>query len=1289
MTVRHSPFGPAAVPAARVGAFTRAAVVTLLLALALVLPAAAAEPALRDFVPVQDGFVPRADPVPTYAPDHLLIQLSADALKQATFAVPADKGGVVAGARTGLGTLDALLARAGATGLERAFVNPADKAAGASLGAERWYLASVPVGTDLPSLAAELAADPGLEAVSLDYYFFPAVVPNDPNQPANWGHNNTAQLPGYGWGTTWDHTLAGVGTVGFDSNTQVAWNGTQGYGNSSVVIAILDTGVDTAHNDILRVTGYDYGSNDSNPHDDSSAAGHGTCCAGVAAGIANNGIGSAGAAGACSIMPLKIANNAGSLSLTAATNALYYAADHGAKVVSMSFGAAISSNAAMDAAITYANNAGVIMFAATGNENASTISYPAINATVIGVGAASPCGDRKRSSSSTADLNPGVSADPRGYTCDGERWWGSNYGTNTQNAAGAVDLIAPTILPTTDITGAGGYTSNDIEPFFNGTSCATPYAAGVAALVISQNPTWTPAQVKARLTSTAIDIVNVESVAGWDRYSGYGMVDAQAAVGASATPAPVAAFTTSATSGCAPLTVNFTDTTTGAVTGWAWTFGDGGTSNAQSPSHQYLAAGTYTVALTATGPGGSNTATQTNLVTVTTTPVAEFTGAPLTGTAPLTVNFTNQSTGSVTGWAWDFGDGGTSTAQSPSHQYTVPGTYTVTLTATGACGPNLRTRTAYVVVAAPAPVANFTASATSGCAPLTVDFTDATAGAVTSWAWTFGDGGTSTAQNPSHQYLAAGTYTVALTATGPGGGNTLTQVDLVTVGDVPAAGFSGSPLSGDAPLTVAFTDATTGTVTSRAWDFGDGGTSTDASPSHEYLAPGMYTVRLIATNACGPDTLTRADYVVVTAAAPVAAFTADQAAGCAPLAVGFSDASTGAVTGWAWDFGDGGTSAAANPSHEYLVAGTYTVSLTVSGPGGDDTATQADLVTVGGAPVAAFAASTLAGTAPLTVDFTDQSAGALGLAWDFGGDGTDTVANPQHTFTVPGTYAVTLVATADCGADTARVDIEVTAPGAPVAAFTRLPVRGCAPLLVGFTDQSTGLRTGRSWDFGDAATDTAAAPGHEYALPGSYDVRLVVFGPGGADTLTVAGAVIVDGPVTAAFAADVTTGPGPLVVTFTDQSAGGATAWAWDFGDGGTSTEQHPVHEFAMPGAYTVSLTATGPCGDVTTVMADLVTVTGLSGTGDVTPARFGLAQNYPNPFNPLTTISYSLERTTAVRLEVYDATGRLVDVLVDGVRAAGAYSVVWQPTERPSGVYFARLLAGEQSATMRMVLVK
>lgn len=573
----------------------------------------------RAFAPAQSGFQPDAAAVLPYAPDRLLVQLKVEAIGRAGLALPMQRGATLATPRTGLAGVDAIAAAAGLSAIERPYDQPLNAALAAELGVDRWLLFRFAGARDLPGLAARLAADPDVEAVSLDWLAFPAAVPSDPLHASHWGHNNTAQLPGLDWGGTYDHSLpTTVGTPGFDANAQAAWDGTQGYGSASVIVAIIDSGVDVDHPDLRLVAGYDFGSGDSNPDDNATGAGHGTCCAGVVASMTNT-IGAAGIAAGVSIMPLKVANNAGSMYFSSIQSALYWAADHGANIVSMSLGAAISSDSATDTAIAYAYSAGCTVLAATGNENKSTISYPAINANVIGVGAASPCGERKRSSSSSGEVNPGVSTDPNGYTCDGERWWGSNYGTTTANAAGAVDIIAPTILPTTDIVGSGGYRSGDYEPFFNGTSCATPYAAGVCALIKSKNPTWTNAQIRTQLVSTAQDITSVESGAGWDRYAGYGMVDAAAAVGGGGGPvAPVAAFTGTPTSGTAPLAVSFTDQSTNSPTSWSWTFGDGGTATTQNPSHSYTTAGSYTVSLTATNSAGSDAETKSGYITVTT-----------------------------------------------------------------------------------------------------------------------------------------------------------------------------------------------------------------------------------------------------------------------------------------------------------------------------------------------------------------------------------------------------------------------------------------------------------------------------------------------------------------------------------------------------------------------------------------------------------------------------------------------------------------------------------------------
>ncbi len=164
-------------------------------------------------------------------------------------------------------------------------------------------------------------------------------------------------------------------------------------------------------------------------------------------------------------------------------------------------------------------------------------------------------------------------------------------------------------------------------------------------------------------------------------------------------------------------------------------------------------------------------------------PVANFSGTPTSGAAPLAVSFNDSSTNTPTSWSWAFGDSSTSTAQNPSHTYSSVGTYTVALTAANGGGNNTCTKTNYIAATVPAPVANFSATPTSGLKSLAVSFTDSSTNTPTSWSWAFGDSSTSTAQNPSHTYTTGGSYTVAFTATNPGGTNTNTKTGYISVAD--------------------------------------------------------------------------------------------------------------------------------------------------------------------------------------------------------------------------------------------------------------------------------------------------------------------------------------------------------------------------------------------------------------------------------------------------------------------------------------------------------------------------
>jgi len=662
--------------------------------------------------------------------------------------------------------------------------------------------------------------------------------------------------------------------------------------------------------------------------------------------------------------------------------------------------------------------------------------------------------------------------------------------------------------------------------------------------------------------------------------------------------------------------------------------------------------------------GSDSTASESGYIVVGLYPVADFSADRVSGAPPLVVTFTDMSSGSTPRtYMWNFGDGGISTNANPTHTYTASGVYAVTLTVTNSYGTDDETKGEYIRVGV-GPVADFGATPQSGGLPLAVTFKDMSGGNPTSWAWVFGDGATSTAQNPSHTYTKAGTYTVRLTVANAFGTSSKTKSGYITTGVPPTADFTSGARSGAVPLAVAFTDASKGTPTTWAWAFGDGGTSTTRNPTHTYTTVGTYTVTLTVKNAYGSDSETKAGYVTA-GGMPAAEFTADQRVGTAPLNVKFTDLSTGNPTSWAWNFGDGTSSSEQNPAHVYQLEGTYDVTLKVTNAYGTDTETKtgttetciagmSGYIVVGRAPAADFSGNPVSGSPPLTVAFTDKSTGATPLTylWDFGDGGTSTSSNPTHTYAANGAYAVTLTVTNSFGTDSETKAEYIRVGAGPVADFGATPQGGNLPLAVTFQDKSTGNPATWRWDFGDGGASIDRNPSHTYTKAGTYAVKLTVANAFGTSTKIRAGYITTGMPPTADFTSGARSGAVPLAVAFTDASKGTPTTWAWNFGDGGTSTTRNPTHTYTTVGTYTVTLTVKNAYGSDSETKAAYVSAMGKPKADFTADERRGV-----KPFTVKFT-DLSTGNPTTWAWDFGDGTTSIEQNPVHVYQAVGAYDV-------------------------------
>lgn len=666
-------------------------------------------------------------------------------------------------------------------------------------------------------------------------------------------------------------------------------------------------------------------------------------------------------------------------------------------------------------------------------------------------------------------------------------------------------------------------------------------------------------------------------------------------------------FKANDTAGCAPFVVSFTNTSTNA-TSYFWDLGNGSNSSLTDVSGVYTTAGSYTVTLTSTGPGGSKTSA--TVIRIYDPPTVNF-SANKTGVCPGSpIAFTSTSTANCWGtldYVWNFGEGGSSSATSPSYSYLAPGNFNVTLFATNKAGCFSSFKRSGYIYVYDLPAIAFKAAITSYCkAPVPVSFVNTSTGSGSlTYTWSFGDGGTSASTSPTHTYTMPGSSPDVKLKVKDSNGCTdsLEKADYISIGSL-SAGFSGS-LRPCLFINDTFKN-TSSPHTSSQWYFGDGSTSTDEDGIHAYTSTGTYTVKLVVYDGTCYDSITR----VVTVAKPGGSFTMTRGMCPLPAPMTFTaSVPAGATVAWRsliyGSFGAGSPFTYTFPNHkdasdERGTIDAITMYVTDINGCRDTIGPLKD--TINGPRVDITGAPFTSGCVPFTVKYNAKVIssvyspfgyfpprnlvlfpypyGVISYKWDFAdGSPVSTLPAPTHVFTAPGTYAVKLTVVNANGCTVSNIDTVKVGATPPVASFTRFPSRLCAGVPASFTSTSTGTINEYTWDFGEGEFSKDANPTHVYRIPGVHTAILKVFNNGCAsaefrlnDTIDAPGAFI-------GYKLNCIPRNG---VSFADSSIGDDTH-LWTFGDGFTSTADHPVHFYPAVGSYVVKLStynATSGCRD-------------------------------------------------------------------------------------------------------------
>jgi gliding motility-associated-like protein len=644
--------------------------------------------------------------------------------------------------------------------------------------------------------------------------------------------------------------------------------------------------------------------------------------------------------------------------------------------------------------------------------------------------------------------------------------------------------------------------------------------------------------------------------------------------------APTVDFTTNDTTGCYPLLTQFTDQSTanqGALNSWLWEFGDGDISYNPNPNHIYNALGNYNVKLTVTNSTGcAATFTKPAFIKINKGVRSSFSFvAPQNCNPPSDVPFTNLSTGTgIIKYIWNFGDGGISVQDDPSHTYTSNGFFTVSLISFNdqGCSDTMEMPN---IISVGQVLPRFSLP-DSVCAGSYVQFTNTSLplNSISS-QWVFHDGTTSQTINGSKKYDVPGLYPIKLIVQFGSCIDSVTKM-LKVVGKPNANFISSNPSACKGPLTVRFTNSSSNAIGYK-WDFGDGSTSISTNPTKTYNGTGSFTVKLItqSSNGCY-DTLTKINYIRLIGST-ITRLDSLPTSGCKNLIVRPRAVINGVenIVRYKWNFGDGGTANIDTPSHLYTALGKYNITVSIITTSGCvDTFSMPNAVSIKTKPVLDFDAVSRAVCASGPIQFVDRATPLDSITsrfWDFGDGLTgSSLPNPIHQYQDTGNYTVKYYAYNEgCGDSIIKPNFVKMKP--PIARFHF--DRNCNnKLQIQFVNTSIGGLT-YFWDFGNGQTSTLANPVVTYDSVRMYVVKLIAYN----DTCqyeTYRNVTLIKEPK--AFAINDTAPCLNAPVQFSTPliNTSNISVYDWDFGDGQTATGNLPIttHRYTQSGSIQVRL---------------------------------------------------------------------------------------------------------------------